>query len=146
MSPPSAVEGIPITSCSSAPSRKSDDDKVEDPTQPLVDVNSKGLLTLPLELHLEILAHLDCQSIPWITREARGDRDRFNAIHALSSTCRTLYDMYSPLCWRRVEARGWRRPCECNTWYTAQDLRAYCRVLTQMPHRAELVQYVYSMR
>ncbi len=142
--PSSSVERMQRrTSCGSAQSREPDDHKA---TDLLVDLNSKGLPTLPLELHLEIMAHLDCQPIPWITREARGDRDRFNALHALSSTCRTLYDMYSPLCRRRVEARGWRRPCEYNMWYTAQDLRAYCRVLTQMRHRAELVQYVCSMR
>ncbi len=142
----SAVRGTPRSmSCGSARSRKPDDNNNGHPTHPLVDANSKGLPTFALELHLEILAHLDCEPTPWINGEGDGHRERFCAILALSSTCRGLYRMYSPLFWRRVEARGWRRHSSYRTWYRHQDLRAYCWALSQMPHRAEQVQYVYSM-
>ncbi|KAF8992141.1 hypothetical protein BDZ89DRAFT_1173084 [Hymenopellis radicata] len=120
---------------------------VERPGEPrnpaLVDANSNGFPTLPVEIHLEILSHLSCQPIPCTYSKALGDTDRFDAISALSRTCRALHNVYNPLFWRTVEARGWRcreHDGSLPEVYIAQDLRAYSSVLTRAPHLAEFVQ------
>ncbi|KAF8904021.1 hypothetical protein CPB85DRAFT_1438063 [Mucidula mucida] len=102
--------------------------------------NNKGLPSLPLELHLEILSYLYCQQIPCISIRDNRAAERFKVIYALLRTCKALYRVYNPQFWKIVEARGWR----CNKVYhcdQAQDLFAYVRALTgQGPHFAALVQ------
>ncbi|KAF8993751.1 hypothetical protein BDZ89DRAFT_1150385 [Hymenopellis radicata] len=127
-----------------ARSTKFKDDDVTDSV--VVGTNTKGLPSLPLEMHIEILSHLSSQPVPCIKMVELGHRDRFNATGALSRTCRALYAVYNPLFWRNVEARGWRRR-EFSTYpsdwssYVALDLRAYARVLTVQASRlAEFVQ------
>ena len=70
-------------------------------------------LELPLELIMEILSHFDC--LPIITSKLNyhlfdGNRrvsgwylERTNALRALSQTCRSWRNLFSPLLWERLD-------------------------------------------
>jgi hypothetical protein len=69
-------------------------------------------LGLPLELIMEILSHFDC--LPIITSKLNYHRfhdrrvsgwylERTNALRALSQTCRSWRNLFSPLLWERLE-------------------------------------------
>ena len=72
-----------------------------------------AFLELPLELIMEILSHLDC--LPIITTKLNCHRfssdprvsgrylERTNALRALSQTCRSWRNLFSPLLWERLE-------------------------------------------
>jgi len=74
---------------------------------------SSTLLELPLELIMEILSHFDC--LPTITgkldlglfgvdpKVSRRDLERTDALRALSQTCRSWRNLFSPLLWERLE-------------------------------------------
>jgi hypothetical protein len=71
------------------------------------------LLELPLELVMEILSHFDC--LPIITskinyhgfgsdlRVSGWYLERTDALRALSQTCKSWRNLFSPLLWERLE-------------------------------------------
>ncbi|KAF9043856.1 hypothetical protein BDZ89DRAFT_1128176 [Hymenopellis radicata] len=92
--------------------------------------NPKGLPTLPVELHLEILSYFPSVPIPCPRSGILPAeyRDRFDAIFALSQTCSALYHVYHPLLWKSLEKM-------------ATELVFQAEVVTiRAPHLAEFVQ------
>ncbi|KAF9005840.1 hypothetical protein BDZ89DRAFT_1079922 [Hymenopellis radicata] len=70
-------------------------------------VNTKGLPTLPVELHLEIMSYFPRLPVPCLTFGPilPGEyRDRFDALLSLSQTCSALCHIYYPLLWHTIEA------------------------------------------
>ncbi|KAF9043872.1 hypothetical protein BDZ89DRAFT_1155908 [Hymenopellis radicata] len=108
--------------------------------------NTKGLPTLPLELHLEILSYFPSVPIPCPSSGILPAeyRDRFDAIFALSQTCSALYHVYHPLLWKSLEVCAIRcRPSKTRLLAKkmATELVFQAEVVTiRAPHLAEFVQ------
>ncbi|KAF9043855.1 hypothetical protein BDZ89DRAFT_1155894 [Hymenopellis radicata] len=108
--------------------------------------NTKGLPTLPVELHLEILLYLPSVPIPCPSSRILPSeyRDRFDAIFALSQTCSALYHVYHPLLWKSIEVCAVRRRPSATRMLAkkmATELVFQAEVVTvRAPHLAEFVQ------
>ncbi|KAF8906671.1 hypothetical protein CPB85DRAFT_1436801 [Mucidula mucida] len=70
------------------------------------DANTKGLPTLPVELHLEIISYLPSVPIPCLQSGILCEeyRIKFDTMFAISQTCRVLYHLFKPLLWETLEA------------------------------------------
>lgn len=68
--------------------------------------NTEGYLSLPAEIHLEILTHFPVMSVPNHEQE-QDDIDGLNTRHqtvsALSQTCRALRHIFLGQVWKRIE-------------------------------------------
>ncbi|KAF8915110.1 hypothetical protein CPB85DRAFT_1560567 [Mucidula mucida] len=81
-------------------------DDVPAPVSISADVNTKGLPTFPMELHLEILSYITSVPIPYMGFGTLPEeyRVKFDVMFALSQTCRALYHMLRPLLWHTLGA------------------------------------------
>ncbi len=111
--------------------------------------NTKGLPTLPVELHLEIISYIPSVPVPCPSSGILpGEyRDKFDAMYALSQTCSALYHVYNPLLWKSLDVCAIRdRPHQSRLLAKkmATELVSQIEIVTiRAPHLAEFVSKSY---
>ncbi|KAK2465562.1 hypothetical protein APHAL10511_002454 [Amanita phalloides] len=96
-------------------------------------LNTKGLPTMPAELLLEILSHLQAAPIPNTDKLLDGRyRERNTVLRALSQTCRSLRSALLPLVWERIDV--------LNDSYHSGRASDWCKIMaTDLVEQLEIV-------